>query len=136
MSIRVICQTETAQYAAASPSAAVSAAAGVVLTAVMAGAEVVGASSFESGPVGDGASARPLGHWWPIGRAAVGPRVGALLWPAGGRVLPLLLASVHGQVHERVAVVHCLCAAAGGPVGFEDAVAARPEPHPAESARL
>ena len=39
-----------------------------------------------------------------------------------GRVLPRLLASVHGQVHERVAVVHGLDAAEGRPVGFEDAV--------------
>jgi hypothetical protein len=32
-------------------------------------------------------------------------------WPAGGRVLPRLLASVHGEVHERAAVVHGLYAA-------------------------
>ena len=59
MSIPVICQTETTQHPAASPSVTASAAAAVVLTAVMAGGEVVGAPSFESRPLGDGASARP-----------------------------------------------------------------------------
>lgn len=35
---------------------------------------------------------------------AVSPRVGTLLWPAGGRVLPRLLASVHGEVHVPLGV--------------------------------
>ena len=85
------------------------------------GSQVVRTSGLQAGPLGDGASARP--HWLPSGRAAAGSRVGTLLWPAGGRVLPLLLSSVHSEVHERVAVVHCLDAAEGRPVGFEDAVA-------------
>ena len=63
ISIRVICQTETTQHPAASPSVAVSAPATVVLTvaltALIAGAEVVRASGVESRPLGDGASARP-----------------------------------------------------------------------------
>ena len=59
------------------------------------GTEVVGASGFESRPLGDGASVRP--------RVAV-----ARLGPAGGRVFPRLLASEDGEVHERVAVVHGL----------------------------
>ena len=58
MSIPVICQTETTQHAAASPSVAVSAAA-AVLAAVMAGARVVGASGLQARPLGDGAPARP-----------------------------------------------------------------------------
>src|SRR5258708_32912853 len=84
------------------PGVAISAAAAVVLTAVMAGAEVVRASSFQSRPLGDGASAWPRWHWWPIGRAAVGARDGALLRPAGGWVLPRFLASEDGVGHERV----------------------------------
>ena len=59
MSIPVICRTETTQHAAASPSVAGSAAATVVLAAVTAGAEIIGAPGFESRPLGDGASARP-----------------------------------------------------------------------------
>jgi hypothetical protein len=43
------------------------------------------------------------------------------LWPAWRRVLPRLLTSVHGEVHERVAMVQSLCAAAFRPVGVEDA---------------
>src|SRR5512144_436850 len=46
-----------------------------------------------------------------------------LLRPAGRRVLPRLLPSVHGEIHECVAVVHHLYATTGGPVGLEDAVA-------------
>jgi membrane-bound metal-dependent hydrolase YbcI (DUF457 family) len=48
------------------------------------GGEVVGASGFESRPLGDGTSAGPRGHWRPGGRAAVSPRDGAVLRPAGG----------------------------------------------------
>src|SRR5208283_677244 len=65
------------------------------------------------------------------------PRVGATLWPAGGRVLPRFLTAVHGEVHERVAVVHFFYAAQGGPVGFEDAVAVSQvahEVHPPDAA--
>ena len=54
-----------------------------------------------------------------------------------GRVLPRLLASVHVQVHDRVAVVHGLDAAEGRPVGFEDAVTVPQvahEVHPADLA--
>src|SRR5580658_9315823 len=61
-----------------------------------AGAQVVGASGFESRPLGDGPSTRP--HCFPSRRAAASPRVGALLRPAGRRVLPLLLPPVDGQV--------------------------------------
>ncbi len=46
MSIPFICRTETTQHPAPSPSIAVSAAAAVVLAAVMAGAEIIGASCF------------------------------------------------------------------------------------------
>src|SRR6185437_10339455 len=88
-----------------------------------AGGEVVRAPGRDSRPLGDGASARPLRHRRPVGRAAVGPGDGALLWPAGRRVLPRLLTAVDGQVHQRVAVVHRLGAAALGPVGLEDPVA-------------
>ena len=38
---------------------------------------------------------------------------------ASRRAVLRLLAPVHGQVHQRVAVVHRLHAAAGGPVGLE-----------------
>ena len=41
--------------------------------------EVVRASGFESRPLGDGASTGPRGRWWPIGRAAVSARIGAIL---------------------------------------------------------
>src|ERR1035438_4160403 len=70
------------------------------------GAEDVGVSSFEARPLGNGASARPHWHGWPIGRAAVSPRDGAVLWPAGRRVLPLLLPPVDRQVKQPVAVIH------------------------------
>src|SRR5262249_54528047 len=77
------------------------------------GGEVVGATSCQPGPLGR--------------RASISPSVGAvdlkLLWPAGRRGLPRLLTSVDGEVHERQAVVHCLYAAAGGPVRFENPVA-------------
>src|ERR1039457_5779431 len=75
----------------------------------------------QAGERGVWAPPRPHGEGAPRGGAAVSAR-GALLWPAGGRVLPRLLAPVHGEVHERVAVVHGLGAAAFRPVGFEDAV--------------
>ncbi len=79
------------------------------------GAQVVGASGRQSGPLGDGTS---------VGAELVAVVVFfPVLRPAGGRVLPRLLASVDGEVHERVAVVHGLDAADGRPVGFEDAVA-------------
>ena len=70
-----------------------------------------------------GRPSSPPRHWGPVGGAAVGAGAGALLGPAWGRVLPGFLAAVDGEVHERVAVVHGLDAAAGGPVGLEDAVA-------------
>src|SRR5262249_1178838 len=73
---------------------------------------------FETGPVRDGASAWPL--WLPSGRATASSRVGAVLWPAGGRVLPRLLASVGGQVEQPIAVVHCLYAARRRPISLED----------------
>ena len=53
-----------------------------------------------------------------------------------GRVLPRLLVSAHGEVHERVAVVHCLCAATLRSVGFEDAVAVAYVAHEVEQADL
>src|SRR5215472_3431679 len=61
ISIPVICQTETTQHAAASPSVAVSAAAAGVLTAVTAGAEVVGAPGFQARRCGGGAGRRAVG---------------------------------------------------------------------------
>jgi 2-keto-3-deoxy-L-fuconate dehydrogenase len=75
--------------------------------------EVVGASRFESRPLRGGAPVRPRV------RAVDRPR----LWPPGWGVLPGLLASVHREVHERVAVVHGLDAPIRGPVGLEDVVA-------------
>src|SRR5262249_20397768 len=61
ISIPRICQTETTQHAAASPSTTVSAAAAGVLTAVMAGAEVVGAPGFQAGGSGGRAGGRAVG---------------------------------------------------------------------------
>src|ERR1700728_2139559 len=87
------------------------------------GAEVVRVPGAEPRPLGDGAPGRPLRHWWPVGRARAGPGVGAVLWPASGGVFPALLAPVHGEVHERVAVVHGLDAADGRPVRLEHAAA-------------
>src|SRR4051794_40808889 len=54
--------------------------------------EVVGPSGFEARPLGDGASVDP----------SVVAVDDPLLRPAGRRVLPRLLASVDGEVHERV----------------------------------
>ena len=59
MSVPFICQTETTQHPAASPSIAVSAAAAVVLVGVMACAEIIGAPGLQSRPLGDGTPARP-----------------------------------------------------------------------------
>src|ERR1700722_16258461 len=84
--------------------------------------QVVRASLFESRPLGDGAPLRPGRHRWPIRRAGGGPRVGAPLGTTGRRVLPRLLASIDREVHQRVAVVHGLYTADGGPVGLEDTV--------------
>src|ERR1017187_5128049 len=73
------------------------------------GAEVVGASGFEAGPLGGGTS---------IGTGnllAFKP-----LWPASRRVLPCLLAPVDGQVEQPVAVIHRLDAASRRPVSLED----------------
>src|ERR1017187_264650 len=75
---------------------------------------------LEARPLGDGASLRPHWHRWPIGRAAFSPRDGAVLWPTGGRVLPLLLAPIDGQVEQSIAVIHRLYAANCGPVSLED----------------
>jgi len=66
---------------------------------------------FESRPLGDGASLSPqVGH-------------DRLLRPARRRVLPRLLAPVHGEVGQRQAVVHRLDTATRRPVRLEDAVA-------------
>src|ERR1017187_9651732 len=73
------------------------------------GAEVVGASGFEAGPLGGGTS---------IGTGnllAFKP-----LWPASRRVLPCLLAPVDGQVEQPVAVIHRLDAASRRPVSLGD----------------
>src|ERR1017187_1747892 len=73
------------------------------------GAEVVGASGLQAGPLGGGTS---------IGTGnllAFKP-----LWPAGRRVLPRLLPPVDGQVEQPVAVVHRLDAAPRRPVSLED----------------
>src|ERR1035438_7107598 len=73
------------------------------------GAEVVGASGLQAGPLGGGTS---------IGTGnllAFKP-----LWPAGRRVLPRLLAPVDGQVEQPVAVIHRLDAASRRPVSLED----------------
>src|SRR5262249_42818971 len=87
-------------------------------SSALAAAQVVGASGFESRPLGYRASARPL--WLPSGRAAASARVGALLWPVGGRVLPLLLSPVDGQIEQVIAVIHHLDASRSGPVSLED----------------
>jgi hypothetical protein len=82
--------------------------------------QVVGTSSIESRPLGDWPSARLLG--FPSRCAAFGSRICALLRPAGGRVFPLLLASIHCEIHKRVTVIHRLRTPAFRPVGFEHAV--------------
>lgn len=64
----------------------------------------VRASGLQARPLGDGASARP--HWFPSRRAAASPRVGALLWPAGRRVLPRLPGPdeiAYQPFHDRIA---------------------------------
>src|SRR3954469_20553881 len=78
------------------------------------GGEVVGVSGLQPRPLGDGASVGPV----RVPAVAATP-----LRPAGGRVLPRLLASMNGQVEDAVAVVHRLDAAAARPVGLEHGVA-------------
>ena len=75
---------------------------------------------------------------WGMGRPLIRvlePSTCHFLRPAGGRVLPRLLASVHGEIHQRVAVVHCLDAAAGRPVRLEDAVTVAQVAHDVHHAR-
>src|SRR5438034_9167507 len=65
-----------------------------------------------------GLQARPLGGGTSIGTEillAFKPS-----WPAGRRVLPLLLPPVDGQVEQPIAVIHRLDAANCGPVSLED----------------
>jgi transposase len=80
--------------------------------------ESVGASRLQTGPLCDGASAWPF--WFPSGRAATTPGVGALLWPPGRRVLPWLLTPVDSQIEQVIIVIHHLDPAARRPVSFED----------------
>src|SRR5690242_2472435 len=87
------------------------------------GREVVGSPGREPLPLRYGASGRPHWHRRPLRRAGGGPVVGAVLGPAGGRVLPRLLAAVGREVHQRVGVVHGLDAAQRRPVGLEDPLA-------------
>jgi hypothetical protein len=70
---------------------------------------------------GHWAMGRPPGHTGTGGQSGEPPSVRVMehcCGQPGGRVLPRLLASVHGEVHERVAVVHGLRPAAFRPVGF------------------
>src|SRR5262245_49502442 len=70
-----------------------------------------------------GLDTRPLRNGSTVGSyplTVVGDRSDG---PARRRVLPCLLAPVHGEVHQREAVVHLLHAAVVGPVGLEDPVA-------------
>src|SRR5262245_8887653 len=71
--------------------------------------KVVGIPSLQARPLHDGTS---------IGTVLV--LVFRSLWPAGWRVLPCLLAPVHRQVEQTVAVIHRLDAAPRRPVGLED----------------
>src|SRR5579862_729221 len=85
-----------------------------ILAGSRAGAKVIGTSGFESRPLRDRASAGP--HWLPSRRAAVSSGVGALLRPAGRRVLPLLLPPVDGQVQQVIVVIHHLYPAGCRPI--------------------
>src|SRR5712692_2289127 len=76
------------------------------------GAEVVGASGRQPGPLGGGTSVRG-----ELAAPASPP-----LRPALGRVLPELLPAVGGQIQESVRRCHHFIAAPGGPVGLEDLV--------------
>src|SRR6516225_2370104 len=62
--------------------------------------------------------ARPLGDGTPIGTEVL--LACKPLWPAGRRVLPLLLPPVDGQVEQPVAVIHRLAAASRRPISLED----------------
>src|SRR5215831_4600581 len=83
-----------------------------------AGDQIIGMAGFESRPLRDRSSARPL--WFPSRGATASPGVGALLRPAGRRVLPLLLSPVYGQIEQVIAVIHHLDASRGGPVSLKD----------------
>jgi hypothetical protein len=80
--------------------------------------DVVGASGFDSWPLSNRASAGPL--WFPSRRTSAGPCVGTLLWPARRRIFPWLLTSIHREVHQSIAVVHCFHATPGCPVCLEN----------------
>jgi hypothetical protein len=97
------------------------------------GGEVVRAPRCQARPLGDGTPAWPRCHRRPVRRPAVSSH-GAPLRPATGRVFPRLLAPVCGEVHQRVAVVHDLRAAALRPVGLEDAPAVPQVAHEVEQA--
>src|SRR5882724_13139244 len=60
-------------------------------------------AGLEPRPLGNGPPGRPFGYRRPAGCAGRTPSVGAILRPAGRRVLPRLLASVRAEVHEREA---------------------------------
>src|SRR5579859_3362838 len=77
------------------------------------GAQVVGVSGGQPGPLGGGTSVRAEL------RAGVCP----VLRPASGRVFKGLLPTVHGHVQQPVTGAHHLRAAPAVPVGFEHAVA-------------
>src|SRR3954453_4394226 len=74
----------------------------------------VGAPSLESRPLGDRTS---------VGAHSIAVVANRAYRPTVGRVLPLLLASVHGEVHECEAVLHRLYAAVVRPISLEDSVA-------------
>ena len=65
-----------------------------------------------------GVEARPLGDGTSIGTEVL--LACKPLWPAGRRVLPLLLPPVDGQVEQPVAVIHRLAAASRRPISLED----------------
>src|ERR1035441_3029658 len=79
--------------------------------------QVIRISGLHAGPLGNGASTRPL--WFPGGGAALGSRDGALLRPASRRVLPWLLPPVDGQVKQVIVVIHHLDTACSRPVSFK-----------------
>src|SRR5215831_10468127 len=78
------------------------------------GAEVVGVSGCQPGPLGDGPSLRAE----LFASTSYPP-----LRPTSGRVFPGLLPTIHGHIQQPVAGGHHLRAAARGPVGLEHAIA-------------
>src|SRR5215471_1394356 len=120
MFIPVICQTETTQHTAASPSVAARAAA---VAADPAPARAVG---LRPGPAAAMLfTAASIGAL--VGVVPPPPGVGRVLRIALGRVLPLLLPPEHGHVQVAPGAAECLVATAVDEVGAEHLVAVAEE---------